>query len=358
MTDTAQPDVAAETDPVAAASDAFKASLGQIEQPVEPKPRDERGRFRGENPPEEAPIDDEGEELEGEIDPDAEDADGEVNDEAEDAEGPDDEDDQPAVEMPRSWAADKAELWSELPPETQSYIAEREGQRDNAVNAKFQEAANQRKQYELQAQEAQKNRDTFASLAEAILSDLQPVEPSRSLLDRNSPDYNPEQYRALDAEYQQLSQYRSQLSERLQSVRQQQEADEQRAMQEYIEQVNSKTKDALFQDVPEFADQQKAPAKIQELMEYAVNLGLPAEQFQTPLTALEWHVLHKAKAYDEMKAAEKKIGNKPVKGQPPIRPGVATSRSASKASKFAKDMKRVQKEGSVEAGAAVWKNFL
>lgn len=348
MTDTAQP-LAAETDPVAAAANAFKASLGQIEQPPEPKRRDESGRFASDTPADE-PEDDE-------LEPEAQAAEGEDQDAESDDEGPD-EDDQPSVEMPRSWPADKAELWSELPPETQSYIAEREGQRDSAVNAKFQEAANQRKQYELQAQEAKQTRDTFAALAEALVTDLQAAPPSEAMLDERSPLYNPALYRAKLAEYRQLSDYRQELSQRLETVKQQRQAEDERAMQEYINEVNSKTRDALIQDVPEIADQQKAPAKIKELMDYALKIGVPAEQFQTPFTALEWHVLHKAKSYDELMAAQQKMGNRPVKGQPAIRPGVATSRSAAKASKIARDHKRVITEGSIEAGAAMWKNFL
>lgn len=347
MTDTAQP-LAAETDPVAAAANAFKTSLGQIEAPKEPQARDDSGRFAGEEP-DIAPEDDE-------LEPEAQEAEGEEQDADADDEGPDD--DQPSVEMPRSWPADKAELWSNLPPETQGYIAEREGQRDSAVNAKLQEAANVRKQYELQAQEAKQTRDNFAALAEALVNDLQAEPPSEALLDERSPHYNPALYRAKMAEHKQLHAYREELAGRIQTVRQQRQADEQRATQEYLESVNSKTREALIRDVPEIADQQKAPAKIKELMDYALSIGVPAEQFQTPFTALEWHVLHKAKAFDEMTAAQAKMGNKPVKGQPAIRPGVATSRSAAKASRVARDMKRVATEGSVEAGAAVWKHFM
>ena len=40
----------------------------------------------------------------------------------------------PEVVLPRSWPADKAELWTSLPPEAQAVIAAREGQRDAAVN--------------------------------------------------------------------------------------------------------------------------------------------------------------------------------------------------------------------------------
>jgi hypothetical protein len=63
-----------------------------------------------------------------------------------------------------------AEQWTSLPPETQAFIREREGQRESAVNAKFQEAANLRKAHEAEIGEAQTNRQAFAEAADFVLS--------------------------------------------------------------------------------------------------------------------------------------------------------------------------------------------
>lgn len=127
MTDTAQPQ-AAESDGFVDAANAFKIALGQAD-PID-RPRD----------------------ADGPADPDDDHDDHELPADA-DALLPDDDDDvdaadpaQPdAVAMPNSWSKDDAVLWDELPPEAQARIAEREGQRDQAVYHKFQEAANARR---------------------------------------------------------------------------------------------------------------------------------------------------------------------------------------------------------------------
>ena len=62
-------------------------------------------------------------------------------DTGDEAEAPDEGQPEP-VDMPASWSKEDAETWSALPADAQAKIAEREGQREQAVNAKFQESAN------------------------------------------------------------------------------------------------------------------------------------------------------------------------------------------------------------------------
>ena len=147
MLDTAQP-LAAETDPVADAAQAFKVSLGQADAPE--RSRDDRGRFA--SPREAGDAPDEDEEIEAAEADEAEAAENveETDDDAETAEEAQSE----LAAMPSSWAKEDAEIWSELPPEAQARIAEREGQRDAAVNQKFQDAANLRKAHEADIRQA------------------------------------------------------------------------------------------------------------------------------------------------------------------------------------------------------------
>src|SRR6476620_7646280 len=167
MDETAQPDVAAETDPIALGAEAFKVALGQAPE----RPRDESGRFT--STAEAQP--DEGEEInaeEGE-EPGAAESD-EDTDEGEEAA----EEAQPeAVDMPASWSKEDAEIWSELPPEAKARIAEREGQRDAAVGQKFQEAANLRKAHEAEIIEARTNRERYAQAIDQVMSLVQPQQP-------------------------------------------------------------------------------------------------------------------------------------------------------------------------------------
>lgn len=357
MLDTAQP-LAAETDPVADAAQAFKVSLGQAEAP-EPL-RDDRGRFASAEAEEAAPDDDEEIEAAEAIDDDADVAENveETDDEAETAEEAQSE----SAAMPSSWAKEDAELWASLPPEAQARIAEREGQRDTAVNLKFQEAANLRKANEAIIQEAATNRDRFAQLAEAALAAIRPQEPPLSMLDVNSDDYDPDAYHLRRAQFEQQSQWLNQLAAHQQEAAQAKAREEQAAAAQRFQEINSATRDALFKDVPDLADQAKAQGVFDGLIDYAIKQGAPADLFQTPTTALEWHILWKAQQFDLQQAAKARVAKTPApepkKPQPAVRPGVATSRSAAKQAQVAKDFKRLSKTGSIEDGAAVWKHFL
>jgi hypothetical protein len=97
-------------------------------------------------------------------------------------------------------------------------------------------------------------------------------------------------------------------------------------------------------------------------MEYAVSLGLPAETFNAPTTAIEWHVLWKAKQYDRLQSAKARVDSdpkpEPRKAQPAVRPGVATPRGAIEQQQRGRAMDRLRKEGSVDAGAAAFKHLL
>lgn len=350
MTDTAQPMAA---DPVATAAEAFKVSLGQTDTAL----RDDGGRFAKPEPegePEEE-IDAEGEGVEPE--PEAEsDTDTDDDDEAADEAQPD------AIAMPVSWAKDDGEIWAALPPEAQAKIAEREGQRDIAVNQKFQAAANLRTQNEAIIRSAAESRDTFAQLAQMTINMIKPVEPSITMLDYNSNDYDPDQYHMQRAQFDQQTALVKDLSTRQQQAAQAREQDEKAQEMARYNHINASTYDAFARAVPEVSDQAKAPGVIKNLIDYAVAQGAPAEMFQTPTTALEWHMLWKASEYDRLQAATKRVGNTPApevsKAQPGLRPGVTTTRSATKQAQMAKNMKRLSQSGTIEDGAAIWKQYL
>lgn len=356
MEDTAQP-LAAETDPVASAAEAFKVSLGQTEAPD--RPRDEMGRFASAEPAEEV-----GEAEEEEIEA----ADPEVGEEAENDEDTGDEEEaadeaQPdPVDMPASWAKEDAEIWTALPPEAQAKIAEREGQRDSAINQKFQEAANLRKANEAIIQQAAEARERFAQLAEMAMANFRPQEPPISMLDINSDDYDPDAYHLKRAQYEQQARWYEQLSAHQQEAAQARAREEETRQLARIQEINAATRDPLFKDVPDLADRDKAEGIFKELIDYAVKAGAPADMFQTPTTALEWHMLWKAREYDRMQSAKERVTTTPApeprKPQPAVRPGVATPRSAARQARVAKDLKRLHQTGSIEAGAAVWKHIL
>lgn len=355
MADTPQPAAAGETevvstqDAIKAAAEAFK-TYSPDEPPDDDRPRDSQGRFISQAPTEAAEdqIEAEAEAEPAEEAAESQEAEAETEEAAEEA--------QPTeVALPASWPAEQAETWKNLPPEAQEFISKREGERDAAVNSKFQEAANLRKAHEAEINEANANRQRYAEAADLVLSLAVPPEPPVSMLDINSNDYDPDAYHYQKATRDQtiatLNQHKAQLAQ----IRAQEASGQ-------FDAINNATRDGFIQSVPEVADQAKAPAIFTGLMEYAVSLGLPPETFNTPTTAIEWHVLWKAKEYDRLQSAKARVKDtpkpEPRKPQPAVRPGVTTPRSAIEQKNRQGALDRLAKEGTVQAGAQALKHLL
>lgn len=351
MTDTAQP-LAAESDGIAEAANAFKVALGQADSPPE-RIRDEQGRFaaeQAEEAPEEAvePV----EEAEASDEVEAQDVDTEET--AEEAQ---------SIPMPTSWDKEQAGHWESLPPETQAFIAEREGERDKAVNQKFQEAANEKRglqaQYLQAVETSQLEKAAAINQVIGLIGDVQ--YPSLTMLDATSGDYDPDGYHLLKAQADNLSRTLYTLEQQRGDVVAQFEQAQKQRQQLQVQQINEATKDAFFKDVPEASQNETAINTFQSLVEYAVSQGAPRDMFNEPTTALEWHMIWKAKKYDELQSAKAKVAATPPpprKVQPPIRPGVTTPRSAVQKAQRDKAFDRLSKSGSIEDGAAVFKHLL
>jgi hypothetical protein len=347
-------------DAIAEAALAFKVSLGQTLPPAaEPGPAPAEDAPDAAAPGDASENDDD---IDAPEPADPADEGAESHDPGDDPDAAADEAQPPAIELPRSWPADKAELWTSLPPEAQAVIAEREGQRDAAVNAKFMEAANLRKTHEVELGEARTSRARALEATDLALALIQPKAPPVSMLDAGSDDYDPDGYHLAKAHYEQSLALLDDLSAQQQELRalQQQEQAEQEGR--LFQAINGATQDALLRDVPDIADQAKAPAMFRELIDYALGIGAPIELFQTPTTALEWHTLWKAREYDRLQAAKARVATDPKpaprKAQPPIRPGVTTPPGARAAARRQQNLARLERSGTIEDGAAVFRDFL
>lgn len=353
-TDTGQPGLAPENVALDEAANAFKQHLGQIPAPVA---RDESGRFAS-TAVEEEEIEAEAEVVETE-EAAEEDAEQQETDEAADEAQPS------PVDMPASWSKDDAEAWSALPPEAQAKIAEREGQREAAVNQKFQESANARKAAEAQLAEASANREKYRDAIDHVLSLVTPTRPDPHAFGLGTGNYDRESYDLAVLQFEQaqsivqgLQQQREELS-----AQQQQEAETaRRAAQAEIERT---AWPRFVSDVPEMADPAKAPAAFRELVDYAVTQGIPEAIFKDPevsknLTSPELHMAWKAMMFDRQREAQKRVKDTkpaPKPAQPAVKPGVTTPRAAIEQSKFKGSMDRLAKSGSVEDGAAIFKHM-
>jgi hypothetical protein len=349
MTDTAQPSVAAETEVDTAAAIADAANAFKTFNPDETETerlRDEKGRFAREQIEAEA---------EGQPEAQAESHDEEETDEAAE------EAQLEPVDLPTSWPAELAEEWQNLPAPLQDTIVRREAEREAAVNAKFQEAANVRKANEAVIIEANTNRQKFAEAADMVLTMIEPQRPSMTMLDPRSSDYNPDAYHLANAQFQQTAEYLGQLKQQRDYIAAQQRQEETQAEQAYIAEVEAKHRPALLKDVPELSDPVNQPQKLNELIAYAVSQGIGAHVFQDPeiaqrITSPELHLAWKAMQYDKMKSAQAKVNPKaPKPAAPPVRPGVATPRSAIQATAKKQAFERLERSGSIEDAAAIFK---
>jgi len=355
MEDTAQPVTAAETDPMAAAAEAFKVALGQSE----PRKREPNGQF--------APsIADGGTGAKIEATEEAQEADAgaesqevdQVTDEAADEAQPED------VALPTSWPAEHAETWQTLPAEAKAVIADREAQRDAAVNAKFQEAANVRRANEALIAEAQANREKFIQAADEVQALVRLDRPTPEQFGAGTGQYNREAYDLAVSQYEQATQIVEQVRAQREQAFAQQNEELETAERQAFESVEGQFRPKLLELIPDLASPEKQGAVIQEIARYAIDNGIPERVFTDPklagrVTSPELTMAWKAMQFDKQQAAKGRVVPKAAKAPAPtVRPGAQPTRSSIQNQQYQKDTQRLAKSGSVEDGAAVWKRFL
>lgn len=341
--ETAQP-VAAENTPLS-----IDQAVSAMLPPQEPeKPRDEKGRFAAQQQAEaqEAPEQVEPNETDA---PEAEAAEGAEGDagqpdaeEAADEAQPDD-----AIPLPASWSKEDEAEWQSLPAQAKAKIFAREAQRDAAVNAKFQEAANARKAAEAEAHAAAQHRTQLVQQIEAVASLIQPQAPDRSMLDPNSHSYDPEGYMRAKADFEDAQGYLGQLQQQRAALVAQQEREEHQARQaewqEYAPQ--------LLADIPELTQPEKAAAVEAAIYRYATSAGFPPELL-AQVSARETHILWKAMQYDQGKAAAQRVKAQakpqPKPSGPVVKPGVPQPASATKTAEIRALSERLERSGSIE----------
>lgn len=347
MQDTAQHfDAADPNAQLQTAADAFKA----FDNPVANRPRDESGRFA----PAAQEVADEAEEIDVEDEAELAEAEADEPDEVAETEA-----EEPAHPMPPSWRSEDAELWEALPADAQAKIAEREAERDRGLNLKLQESANARKEAALAAQEAQTKLNEHIRALETVEALYSVSEPDPRDYGYGTQQYNAAAYNAALAEYHQTSRVLAQFKEQREALSKQAQEAEAKAFTEWKQQHEAQFAPKLLADVPELQDTAKAEPLLRELVTYAIDNGIPedvfAEEMQQQITSAQLHLLWKAQQYDKLKGSN--AAPKP-KASPPVRPGVSSTRSSQKAVRARNAADRLAREGSIEAGAAIWKQIL
>ncbi len=341
MTDeTAQPSGAAESLSVREAV----AAMLPPEQPE--RPRDERGRFAGseQDQPEDAPDEalDEIDAAEGD-DPEAaqDDAEGDAPEAADEAQPEDD------IPLPVSWSEEDAATWKALPAQAKAKILAREAQRDAAVNAKFQEAANVRKAAEAEAQQAAQHRAQLLQQIDLVQSLVVPERPDPAMLNPQSDRYDPEGYLRAQAEHDAAREYLGGLQQQKQQLLAQQQAQERAAW----EQREAAERPKLLAAVPDLANPEKAPAILAQLHSYGIEAGFTPEML-AEATSGEVTLLWKAMQYDKQKAAAQQVKAQARPQQKPaapaVKPGVSVPQSSRRVAEVQQLNERLSKTGSIE----------
>jgi hypothetical protein len=182
------------------------------------------------------------------------------------------------------------------------------------------------------------------------------------MLNRNSSDYDPDTYHLLNAQADEAERHLSIVQQQRQQALAQFEQEVVQAEQQEQAQIEEKTRPALLKDVPDLSDPQKQPAALTEIVRYAVQSGIPERVFADPeiargVTSAQIHLAWKAMQWDKQQTAKAKVTPRaPKPAAPVVRPGVTTSRSAVENAQRKKAFERLDRSGSIEDAAAIFKH--
>lgn len=277
------------------------------------------------------------------------------------ADAPDTEEDQPEVEE----AADDAEAGEDEPeeveneedeeeddsPETPLFTVKVDGKDEQVtledlqrgysgqkyVQRGMQENAEARKQINEQAQIAAQQLQQLDHLIQGAQSGafIQPTPPDPAMLHAD-----PIGYMEAKAAYdQQAAEYQNTVNAYNQQVQWQQQQQEAQ-QQSYL----AEQRDLLVQAIPEFGDQEKAPALTQKLTTTAMShYGFGQDELQALADSRQARVLYDAMRYHELVSKQTKAVKKVSKAPPVAKAGAKTDQRRSKARQ---QRDRLRKSGS------------
>ena len=208
-----------------------------------------------------------------------------------------------------------------------------------AINKRFQEAADARKQIEAQAAALQKQQQQFLAVQQAAQQGaLQaPTPPSRELFESDPIGYMEEKLKYDEA----LEAYDANMAQ-LRNMHQQQTQAQQAANQQYLQEQA----ELLRQYIPEIADPEKGAKIKSELVEAGQYYGFSEEELIGVSDARYVRALNDARKYRQLQANRKKAQAKGENKRPVVKAG-AKRRQDSKVATRKKAQSRLQKTGSI-----------
>ena len=209
-----------------------------------------------------------------------------------------------------------------------------------AINKRFQEAAEARKQIEqANAALAQQQQQLVQLYQQAQEGGLQaPTPPSRELFESD-----PISYMEMKLEYDEAKATYDQNLYQMQQVQQQTAQRQQQAHQSYLQEQA----EILRQHIPEIADPEKGEKLKGDLMQVGMDYGFTAEEMAQVSDARYVRALNDARKYRALVAKRKDAQQKGEKARPVVRAGAKKRQDGNVATRK-KAQSRLQKTGSID----------
>jgi hypothetical protein len=232
-------------------------------------------------------------------------------------------DDSPAIEPPASWTKEAKEKWSKLDPETQSYIAERERERDTTVSKAQRTAAETAKTIEAERKAIEAERQQLQTRLPQILNALNSQLLGDDLAKMTATDWtklateSPADYVRLKATYDQRMATLSEAHKLVHETQAKAQAENDKRMQTWkAEQVKLAREHA-----PEFFDEKNGVQYSQKVTDYLKDYGFSEDEIGVIADHRFYRVLRDAVKGKEA-ANVKAVVEKKVKNLPPVaKPG-------------------------------------
>ena len=208
-----------------------------------------------------------------------------------------------------------------------------------AINKRFQEASEVRKQNEQDRAALQQQQAQFVNVQQqAVKNGQAPIPPSRELFESDPIGYMEEKLKYDEAK----AQYDQNMFQ-LQGMHRQNMQAQQEAHQAYLQEQAQ----VLQEYIPEIVDPKKGQGLKDALVETGVSYGFSAEEMQAVTDARYVRALNDARKYRELVAKKKSGQTKANKASPVVKAG-AKKRQVGNDANRKKAQQRLQKTGSID----------
>lgn len=207
-----------------------------------------------------------------------------------------------------------------------------------AINKRFQEAAEARKQIEQQAAALQQQQQQVLQMYQQAQNGVQaPVPPSRELFESDPIGYMEEKLKYDEAK----AGYDQQMYQ-VHEMQQQQSQQQAQAHQSYLQEQA----EILKQHIPEIADPEKGGKLKNDLMQVGIDYGFTAEEMAGVSDARYVRALNDARKYRQLVAKRAQAQQKGDKARPVVKAGAKKTQDGQAATRK-KAQTRLQKTGSI-----------